>query len=181
MRIKGSNRRLSLHWTSLAEGNANFSIVIVFRYADDLMVGFEHREEAERLQRPTYNSLPGHFLVKLRRSRRQVSARRKAPSRGGRTGRNAQQHPVVIDCEVLQKRRSRCTTPGELRVTRRLPRFPPRGQEVRIADIKNGLETSIHVVLPDRPPVHLPWTRTPFRGRDPQQRLNPTHSSSGPR
>jgi hypothetical protein len=50
MRIEGSNRRLSLHWTSLAEGNANFSIVIVFRYADDLMVGFEHREEAERLQ-----------------------------------------------------------------------------------------------------------------------------------
>jgi hypothetical protein len=50
MRIKGSNRRLSLHWTSLAEGNANFSIVIVFRYADDLMVGFEHRADAERLQ-----------------------------------------------------------------------------------------------------------------------------------
>ena len=50
MRIEGSNRHLSLHWTSLAEGNANFSIVIVFRYADDLMVGFEHREEAERLQ-----------------------------------------------------------------------------------------------------------------------------------
>ena len=40
----------SLHWTSLAEGNANFSIVIVFRYADNLMVGFEHLEEAERLQ-----------------------------------------------------------------------------------------------------------------------------------
>jgi hypothetical protein len=38
MRIEGSNRRLSLHWTSLAEGNANFSIVIVFRYADDLTV-----------------------------------------------------------------------------------------------------------------------------------------------
>jgi hypothetical protein len=50
MRIEGSKRRLSLHWTSLAEGNANFSIVIVFRCADDLMVGFEHREEAERLQ-----------------------------------------------------------------------------------------------------------------------------------
>jgi hypothetical protein len=45
MRIEGSNRRLSLHWTSLAEGNANFPIVIVFRYADDLMAGFEHREE----------------------------------------------------------------------------------------------------------------------------------------
>jgi len=29
--LKDSNRRLSLHWTSLAEGNANFSIVIVFR------------------------------------------------------------------------------------------------------------------------------------------------------
>ena len=27
-----------------------FSIVIVFRYADDLMPAFEHREEAERLQ-----------------------------------------------------------------------------------------------------------------------------------
>jgi hypothetical protein len=39
MRIEGSNRRLSLHGTPLAEGNANFSIVIVFRYADDLMVG----------------------------------------------------------------------------------------------------------------------------------------------
>ena len=50
MRIEGSNHRLSQHWTSLAEGNANFSIVLVFRYADDLMVGFEHREEAERLQ-----------------------------------------------------------------------------------------------------------------------------------
>jgi hypothetical protein len=61
MRIEGSNRRLSLHWTSLAEGNANFSIVIVFRYADDLMVGFEHREEAERPQGinyfPAQNSL----------------------------------------------------------------------------------------------------------------------------
>jgi hypothetical protein len=43
---------------------------------------------------------------------------KKAPSRGGRTGSNGQQHPVVIDCEVLQKRRSRCTTPGELRATR---------------------------------------------------------------
>jgi hypothetical protein len=48
VRIEGSNRRLRLHWTSLAEGNANFSIVIVFRYADDLLVGFEQREEAER-------------------------------------------------------------------------------------------------------------------------------------
>ena len=27
MRIEGSNRRLSLHWMSLAKGNANFSIV----------------------------------------------------------------------------------------------------------------------------------------------------------
>jgi len=41
---------VSLHWTPLVEGNANFSIVIVFRYADDLMVGSEHREEAERLK-----------------------------------------------------------------------------------------------------------------------------------
>ena len=36
MRMEGSNRRLSLHWTPLAEGNANFSIVIVFRYAERL-------------------------------------------------------------------------------------------------------------------------------------------------
>ena len=43
---------------------------------------------------------------------------KKAPSRGGRTGSNGQQHPVVIDCEVLQKRRSRCTTSGELRAIR---------------------------------------------------------------
>jgi hypothetical protein len=50
MRMEGSNRRLSPHWTSLAEGNANFPIIIVFRYVDDLMAGFEHREEAERLQ-----------------------------------------------------------------------------------------------------------------------------------
>jgi len=56
MRIEGSNRRLSLHWTSLAEGNANFSIVIVFRYADDLMAGFEHREKAERLQRINWHA-----------------------------------------------------------------------------------------------------------------------------
>ena len=48
--LKDPTLACPLHWTSLAEGNANFSIVIVFRYADDLMVGFEHREEAERLQ-----------------------------------------------------------------------------------------------------------------------------------
>jgi hypothetical protein len=47
MRIEGPNRRLSLHWTSLAEGNANFSIVIVFRYADDLKAGFEHRQVSD--------------------------------------------------------------------------------------------------------------------------------------
>jgi hypothetical protein len=160
MRIEGSNRRLSLHGTSLAEGTANFPIVIVFRYADDLMAGFEHREEAERLQginlrasapskyasirrvgvyamnpetrplflrctadgkrflmttnseasegesalvtvvlnrvaglkkqarrhseRPTYNSPPGHFPVKLRRSRRwsALSLRARSPVRG---------------------------------------------------------------------------------------------------
>ncbi len=204
MPIEGSNRRLSLHGTSLAEGNANFPVVIVFRYADDLMAGFEHREEAERLQginqhasapskyasrrrvgvyamnpetrplflrctadgkrftddhkvrgrrgrvrvtsvvngaaglknqarrhseRPTCNSPPGHFPVKLRRSRRHRTSpsgvpagerTKKAPSRGGRTGSNGQQHPVVIDCEVLRKRRSRCPTPGELRATRRM-------------------------------------------------------------
>jgi hypothetical protein len=34
----------------LPKENANFSIVIVFRYADDPTGGFEHREEAERLQ-----------------------------------------------------------------------------------------------------------------------------------
>ena len=45
---------------------------------------------------------------------------KKAPSRGGRTGSNGQQHPVVIDCEVLQKRLSRCTTPGELSANRKL-------------------------------------------------------------
>ena len=50
MRIEGSNLRLSLHWTSLAEGNANFSVFIVFWCADDLMAGLEHREEAGRLQ-----------------------------------------------------------------------------------------------------------------------------------
>jgi len=49
MRIEGSNRCLSLHWTSLAEANANFSIVIVFRYSVD-DGSFDHREEAERLQ-----------------------------------------------------------------------------------------------------------------------------------
>ena len=70
MRIEGSNRRLSLHWTSLAEGNANFSIVIVFRYADDLMVGFEHREEAERL--PGINqhaSSPSKYALKVRKQK----------------------------------------------------------------------------------------------------------------
>src|SRR5271167_490916 len=65
MRIEGSNRRLSLHWTSLAEGNANFSIVIVFRYADDLMVGFQYREEAVRLEArsslPTIHPAPANL------------------------------------------------------------------------------------------------------------------------
>jgi hypothetical protein len=38
------------HWTSLAEGNANFSIVIVFRYAADLMVCLEHRDSPSFLR-----------------------------------------------------------------------------------------------------------------------------------
>jgi hypothetical protein len=60
---------------------------------------------------------------------------KKAPSRGGRTGSNGQQHPVVIDCEVLQKRRSRCTTPGELRATLPLPfAGHPQGRSGRVAD-----------------------------------------------
>ena len=49
--MEGSNPRLSLHWTSLAEGNVNFSIVLVFRCADDLTVGFGHRESAPQLGR----------------------------------------------------------------------------------------------------------------------------------
>ena len=40
MRMEAT-RRLSLHWASLAEENADFSIVIVFRYVDDLIVGFK--------------------------------------------------------------------------------------------------------------------------------------------
>jgi hypothetical protein len=44
---QGALIHLSLHWTSLAEGNANFSIVIVFRYAAHLMVVQEvHADEA---------------------------------------------------------------------------------------------------------------------------------------
>jgi hypothetical protein len=75
---------------------------------------------------------------------------KKAPSRGGRTGSNGQQHPVVIDCEVLQKRRSRCTTPGELRTTRRKPllsAFKPIGNEKRAAFLRSGRRRS-------RPSVH---------------------------
>jgi hypothetical protein len=49
MRVEGSNRRLSLRWMSPAEGNADFSIVMVFRYADDLMVGFEHSDPSEAI------------------------------------------------------------------------------------------------------------------------------------
>ena len=66
---------------------------------------------------------------------------KKAPSRGGRTGSNGQQHPVVIDCEVLQKRRSRCTTPGEF--TRHSERALAASvclTSVRIAD-NPGVET----------------------------------------
>jgi hypothetical protein len=64
---------------------------------------------------------------------------KKAPSRSGRTGSNGRQHPVVIDCEVLQKRRSRCTTPGELRATRREVSWRSRsGTFVRNADQSDG-------------------------------------------
>ena len=52
-------------------------------------------------------------------------------TRARRTGSNGQQHPVVIDCEVLQKRCSRCTTPGELRA---IPTEPPLASFVRVPD-----------------------------------------------
>src|ERR1700691_3565624 len=50
---------------------------------------------------------------------------KKAPSRGGRTGSNGQQHPVVIDCEVLQKRR----LVAPLRVTRHSEKADAEHQE----------------------------------------------------
>ncbi len=56
MRIEGSNRRLSLHWTSLAEGNANFPIVIVFRYADDH--GASVRQSGSRPEIWRYEGIP---------------------------------------------------------------------------------------------------------------------------
>ena len=64
---------------------------------------------------------------------------KKAPSRGGRTGSNGQQHPVVIDCEVLRKRRSRCTTPGELRATRKLVRFQRVAVRKHVGDHHAGV------------------------------------------
>src|SRR5579863_2901516 len=54
MSVEGSNRRLTPHWTSLAEGNANFSIVIVFRYADDLMVWPRNLWSSGSASRPSY-------------------------------------------------------------------------------------------------------------------------------
>jgi hypothetical protein len=48
----------SLHWTSLAEGNANFSIVIVFRYADDLMVGL-----GSGIARPSSQTVSIHSAI----------------------------------------------------------------------------------------------------------------------
>ena len=51
---------------SLAEGNANFSIVIVFRYADDLMVGRGTEKIGETSQRKTNLQLAsGAFSCKV--------------------------------------------------------------------------------------------------------------------
>jgi hypothetical protein len=50
MRIEGSTVACPCTGRHLLKEMRNFSIVIVFRYAADLMVVFEHREEAEPLQ-----------------------------------------------------------------------------------------------------------------------------------
>jgi hypothetical protein len=152
MRIKGSNRRLSLHWTSLAEGNANFSIVkkegrrLCHKSRDSPsfptmydgrealpddhkfrgqrgrararyrcpQLGRRSEKIGETSQRKTNLQLAsGAFSCEVAPFTPAGERTKKAPSRGGRTGSNGQQHPVVIDCEVLQKRRSRCTTPGD--------------------------------------------------------------------
>ena len=81
----------------------------------------------ETSQRKTNLQLAsGAFSSKVAPFKPSGERTKKAPSRGGRTGSNGQQHPVVIDCEVLQKRRSRCTTPGELRPTLPLASVAPR-------------------------------------------------------
>src|ERR1700734_1391532 len=76
------------------------------------------------LRKTTLQRASGAFSCKVAPFTPASERTKKAPSRVGRTGSNAQQHPVVIDCEVLQKRRSRCTTPGELRATRKQLSLP---------------------------------------------------------
>ena len=84
MCIEASNRRLSLHWTSLAEGNANFSIVIVFRYAEDLRVGVYVRIPLKAI---SYSG--GKPITIPDANRSGVGAeRRLALSDAARTGRN---------------------------------------------------------------------------------------------
>jgi hypothetical protein len=52
---------------------------------------------------------------------------------------------VVIDCEVLQKRRSRCTTRGELRANRRKVGFGFTGRK---ADSRNLHRTGGEAAMP---------------------------------
>ena len=119
---------------------------------------------------------------------------KKAPSRGGRTGSNGQQHPVVIDCEVLRNGvlvaplRVSYALLGEWALFRRC-----QGSLPRYGDLET--QTPTHVEPDTRPiPLELPTSglcgavRSILRiGRDtsaresPSPKTGPLHDRTGNR
>jgi hypothetical protein len=72
LRCTADGKRFLMTTNSEASEGESATVTVVLNWAAGL------KKQARRhSERPTYNSPPGHFLVKLRRSRRQVSARRK--------------------------------------------------------------------------------------------------------
>jgi hypothetical protein len=72
LRCTADGKRFLMTTNSEASEGESRPVTVVLNWAAGL------KKQARRhSERPTYNSPPGHFLVKLRRSNRQVSARRK--------------------------------------------------------------------------------------------------------
>ena len=72
LRCTADGKRFLMTTNSEASEGESAPVTVVLNWAAGLK-----KQARGHSERPTYNSPPGHFPVKLRRSRRQVSARRK--------------------------------------------------------------------------------------------------------
>ena len=96
LRRTADGKRVLMTTNSEASEGESAPVTVVLNWA----AGLKKRRDVTAKDQPTTRL--GAFSRKVAPFTPAGERTKKAPSRGGRTGSNSQQRPVVIDCEVLQ-------------------------------------------------------------------------------